>query len=99
MCVQKIRCQMRRELAFFERADEILAGIGKSDKPVARKRRACRHAQRWQNAGIGFDHIRCNRGQVFGEGEALLDALDGFLAGIPVRLRRKLHEPLIELVN
>ena len=49
--------------------------------------------------GIGFDHVRCNRGEIFGEGEALFDALDGFLASIPVRLGRKLHEPLIELVN
>jgi hypothetical protein len=49
--------------------------------------------------GLALDDIRCNRGQVFREGEALLDALDGFLARIAVCLGRKLHEPLIELIK
>jgi hypothetical protein len=38
-------------------------------------------------------------GQVFGEAQALLDILDGFLSGIAIRFRREFHEPLIELIN
>jgi hypothetical protein len=52
MCTQDVRCQMRRKLALFERAYEILGGIGQSDEPVARHRRACRHRKVGRMPGL-----------------------------------------------
>ena len=99
MLLKQFLRQKPGKFALFKAADKILGRIRKTDEPVACQRRARRHAQSRQDAGISLDDIRRNGGQVFGERKALLYALDGLLAGITIRLGRKLHEPLIELVN
>jgi hypothetical protein len=47
---------------------------------------------------MGFQDIWRYRSQVFGKKKPLLDALDHFLAGISVGLRREHHKPQVELV-
>ena len=52
-----------------------------------------------QNGRIGLNHFRGDRRQVSCKGESLLNAVYSCLAGVAVRLRRKLHEPLVKLIN
>jgi len=97
--LQQFRGDEPGKLALFEAADEVLGRIGKADEPVTGERRARGHAQRRQNARIGFDHLGRDGREVSCQLEALPDTLDGRFAGVAVRLRRELHEPLIELIN
>ena len=99
MLIQELWRQARGDLAEFEIADEVLAGVGETDQPVPREWWARHHAQHLNYAWIRFDCVRADLGEVIRQSEAALDSLNGFLASIAICLRREKHEPLIELVD
>ena len=99
MLVQELWRQAGGNLAEFEIADEVLAGVGEADKPVPCEWWTRYHAQHLNYAWIRFDCAWADFGEVIRQSEAALDSLNGFLASIAICLRREKHEPLIELVD
>jgi hypothetical protein len=83
----------------FQRFHHILVEVSKAHQPVARKGRAGGHAKRRQNGRVGLDYAGGDDRQVICLLQAMFDALDGLLAGVPVSLGCELHEPSIELVD
>lgn len=97
--VKQFRLHAGRELAFLHAANERLARAGEPNQAVHRERRSGTHAERRERAGVGSERGRIEIAQVACGDERGFDVLGGLDAGRAERLRRELHEPLIELIN
>jgi hypothetical protein len=86
-------------LLLFHDLDQVLAGVGQPNQPVASQRRACGHPQDLEHARMLFQHARGQCRQILGEPNPLLDMDGRHCPAVAVGFRCEQHEPLIEQVH